>query len=577
MASRNAVIAGIVIIVILVAIGLLMRGGGPQQAATTTAPATGTATPPAKTASPAAGGAGQATTKTAGATTTAATAPAGAAGTTAKGGQAGEAKAGGVIVIGTTDKVTDLDPAQAYDFYTWEVLTNVMETLVRYKPGTDQLVPALAESWEVKDNGTVWIFKLRRDYKFCDGTPVKAQDVVRSIKRVMRIKGDPSWLVTSFVEDVKALDDYTVEFKLKKPVGFFLALLATPPYAVVSPKYPDDRVVSDATWGGPGPYCIKEFKRDEYLVLEANPYYPGTVRTKKIVIRFYKDATTLKLALERGEVDIAWRTLRPNDYQELKAKGFKVIEVPGSFIRYIVVNVKMDPTRNKLVRQAIAAAINRPELARIVFMNTMEPLYSLVPKGLWSHIDVFKEKYGDGNIELARKLLREAGFSEQKKAKLVLWYTPTHYGDTDADLAQLIKQQLEKTGLVEVELRSSEWATYVKQLRQGQMMLALLGWYPDYVDPDDFLTPFLHSGANSWTGSGYKNEVVDKLLDEAVSLTDQAKRAEIYKKVQMILAEDVPVIPLLQGKLYVVTQKNVGGVEIGPSMLMPYYTLYKEG
>ncbi len=542
--NKSIVITGIIIAIVVIGAAVMLAGRGGKTTATSPA-----ATSPTVT-------------QTAAQTQTQASATA--------------AKLAKTITIGTTDKVTDLDPANAYDFFTWEVLTNTMDTLVRYKPGTSELVPALATSWEVKDNGTVWIFHLRKDAKFCDGTPVTAKDVVRSIKRVMEIKGDPSWLVTSFVKDVKALDDYTVEFILKKPVGFFLALLATPPYAVVSPKYPMDKVVSDATWGGPGPYCIKEFKRDQYLVLVKNPYYYGEVKTPEIVIRFYKDATTLRLALERGEVDIAWRTLNPSDYKQLeKNPNFKVIEVPGSFIRYIVVNVKMDPTKNVLVRRAIAAAINREQLAQVVFMGTMEPLYSLVPKGLWSHIDVFKEKYGDGNIELAKKLLEQAGFSPQHKAHLVLWYTPSHYGDTEADLAQLIKQQLEQTGLVTVTIRSSEWATYVSQLRQGQMMLALLGWYPDYIDPDDFLTPFLHSGANKWTGSGYSNPIVDKLLDEAVSIPDQQKRAEIYKKVQEILAEDVPIIPLLQGKLYVVTKPSVGGVEIGPSMLMPYYTLYK--
>ncbi|NPA05464.1 MAG: peptide ABC transporter substrate-binding protein [Crenarchaeota archaeon] len=480
------------------------------------------------------------------------------------------------LVIGVTDKVTDLDPASAYDFFTWEVLTNIMDGLVKYKPGTDEIVPALAKSWEVKDNGKVWIFHLRTDAKFCDGTPVTAYDVVRSIKRVMRLKGDPSWLVTYFVKDVKALDKYTVEFILKRPVGFFLAVLATPPYFPVSPKYPNDKIVSDATWGGAGPYCIKEWRRDEILILQANPYYYGPKpKTKTIIIRFYRDASALRVALESGEIDIAWRTLRPTDYVDLaKNPNFRVIGVPGTFIRYIVVNVKMDPTKNRLVREAIAAAINRPELAKVVFMGTMQPLYSLVPAGMWSHIDAFKI-YGDGNIALAQKLLKEAGYSKQHKLKLVLWYTPSHYGDTEADLAQMIKVQLERTGMIQVEIKSLEWASYVKQLRQGTMMLALLGWYPDYIDPDDFLTPFLHSGANKWTGTGYSNPKVDKLLDEAAVLTNKAERAKLYEEVQKILAHDIPFIPLLQGKLFVVVRKDVRGVKIGPPMLMPYYTLYK--
>jgi len=548
--QKNLLIAGIVLLLVVAGAALLLRGGEqPAPAAPVeTATPTGTAT---------------ALTETAEAEQAEATATG--------------AKLAEKIVIGTTDKVTDLDPANAYDFFTWEVLNNIMEGLVKYEPGTDKIVPALAESWEMQEDGKVWIFHLRKDAKFCDGTPVKAQDVVRSIERVMKLEGDPSWLVTEFVEKIEALDDYTVKFTLKKPVGFFLAVLATPPYFPVSPKYPDDQIVSDATWGGAGPYCIKEFKRDEYIILEANPYYYGEKpKTSTIVIRFYKDATTLRLALENGEVDIAWRTLRPNDYRELeKDSRFTVIEVPGSFIRYIVVNTKMEPTSEKLVRQAIAAAIDRKELADIVFIGTMEPLYSMVPKGLWSHVDVFKEKYGDANIELAKKLLKQAGYDENNKLKLELWYTPTHYGDTEADLAQLIKEQLEHTGMIEVELKSSEWATYVKQLRSGQMMLSLLGWYPDYIDPDNFLTPFLHSGANKWTGTGYANPEVDKLLDEAAVLADQQERAKLYEKVQQILAEDVPFIPILQGKLYVVTQKNVSGVKVGPSMLLPYYTIYK--
>jgi peptide/nickel transport system substrate-binding protein len=482
-----------------------------------------------------------------------------------------------IVTIGTTDKVTDLDPSNAYDFFTWEVLSNIMDGLVKYKPGTDQIVPAIASSWDVKNGSQVWIFHLRHDVKFADGTPLKAQDVVRSIKRVMTIKGDPSWLVTSFVKDVKALDDYTVEFDLKNPCGYFLALVATPPYFPVDPHYPMDKIVSDATWGGAGPYRIAKFMRDQYIVLEANPYYYGTPpKTQKIVIKFYKDAATLRLALEKHSIDIAWRTLRPTDYQDLqKNPNLKVINIPGTFIRYMIINVNMSPTNNVLVRRAIAAAINRSKINEVVFLGTMKPLFSLIPMGMWSHIDVFKTKYGDGNIQLAQKLLKEAGYSQNNKLKLTLWYTPTHYGPTEASLAAMLKQELEATGMIEVTIKSSEWATYVDQARKGQMMLSLFGWYPDYIDPDDYTTPFLHTGANKWTGSGYSNPTVDKLLDQAQVLADQDQRAAIYKQVQEILGDDVPIIPLLQGKLLLVTWNDVAGVEIGPTMLMSYYTLYK--
>jgi peptide/nickel transport system substrate-binding protein len=482
------------------------------------------------------------------------------------------------IVIGVTDKITDLDPSNAYDFFTWEVLSNVMEGLVKYKPGTDELVPGIAESWSVSEDGAVWTFKLKHNVSFYDGKRVTAQDFMRSIKRVMKINGDPSWLVTDFVSDVVAVDDYTVKLILKTPASYFLSLVATPPYFPVHPNYPENAIASDATWGGAGPYYIAEFKRDEYLILRANPYYHGEKpKTQEIVIKFYRDATSLRLALENGEVDIAWRTLRPQDYVDLsKRPGVVVEKVPGTFIRYIIINVKMPPVDNVLVRRAIAAAINRSEIASTVFFGSMIPLYSLVPAGMWSHIDAFKELYGEGpNLALARDLLRQAGYSENNKVKIELWYTPTHYGDTEADVATLIKRQLEATGIIEVTIKSTEWSTYVDNARNARMMLSLFGWYPDYIDPDDFLSPFLMSSANKWTGSRYSNSTVDALLNEAQVLVDLGSRAQIYVKVQRMLTQDVPFIPLLQGSLQIAHSKNVRGIEIGPPMLMPYWTIYK--
>ncbi len=483
------------------------------------------------------------------------------------------------ITIGVTDKITELDPANAYDFYTWEVMNNIMGGLMRYKPGTTELEPYLAESYEVQDNGLVYIFHLRKDLKFADGTPCKAQDVVRSIKRVMEISGDPSWLVTDFVKDVVAVDDYTVKFILKKPASYFLALVATPPYFPVHPNYKEKEIDPDQTAGGVGPYKIVKWVRDQELILEANPYFFGEKpKTERIVVRFYKDATTLRLALERGEIDIAWRTLTPVDIKNLKANPeLQVLEAPGGFIRYLVLNGNESteyPTKDKLVRQAIAAAIDRHDIVERVFMGTVEPLYSLVPMGMWSHIDAFKDKYGDGNIELARQLLQQAGYSEENKLKIELWWTPTHYGDTEKDLAQVLKEQLEKTGMIEVDLKSAEWSTYVDYARKGAMMASLFGWYPDYLDPDDYTTPFLKSDANNWLGYPYSDPEMDEMLEKAQIASTQEEREKLYIEIQKKLAEDAPIIPLIQGKLTIVAKKNVQGIVLDPTMIFRYYLLY---
>ncbi|MEZ0319300.1 MAG: ABC transporter substrate-binding protein [Pyrobaculum sp.] len=478
------------------------------------------------------------------------------------------------LTIGVTDKVTDLDPANAYDFFTWEIFYNTMAGLVRYKPGTTQLEPDLAESWTVLEGGRVWAFKLRPNLKFCDGTPLTAQDVKRSIERVMKINGDPAWLVTDFVEKVEAPNATTVVFYLRAPVSYFLALVATPPYFPVHPRYAPDKIDSDQTAGGAGPYCIKSFVRDQQIILEANPYYYGAKpQVSRVVIRFFKDAATLRLALERGEVDIAWRTLNPPDVEALKASGkFNVVEVPGSFIRYVVLNLNMPELKDVRVRQALAAAVCRKDIVNVVYHGTVTPLYTLIPEGLWGSYPVFKEKYGDCNLDFAKSLLQAAGYSAAKKLNLELWYTPTHYGDAEKDLAAVLKEQWESTGLVTVTVKSAEWATYVQQLRSGAMMISLLGWYPDYLDPDDYMTPFLKTGSNKWLGNGYSNPKMDEILEKASLEIDQAKREQLYRQAQQIFAEDVPIIPLVQGKLYLVTKPGIQ-VVVDPTMILRYWAI----
>jgi len=382
------------------------------------------------------------------------------------------------------------------------------------------------------------------------------------------------------VDKVEVVDKYTVKIILQKPVAFYKAVLAVVTYAPVSPKaYPADEVCSDCTAGGIGPYYIESFIRDQEIVLRANPnYYGEKPKTDVIIVKFFKDATSLRLALEAGEIDIAWRTLTPSDIVDLMKKpGFQVIEGKGSFIRYIVLNTNIPPLNKKLVRQALAAALDRKRIADVVFLGTMTPLYSLVPAGMWSHIDAFKDKYGEGpNYELARELLKKAGYSEEHKLKLELWYTPTHYGDTEADVAALIKECWEKTGMIEVTVKSAEWSTYIELTRKKSLPITLYGWYPDYIDPDNFLYPFLHTGSNRWLGEPYSNPEMDKLLDAAQVAPSTEERAQLYGEVQKLLAEDAPIIPILQGKLYIVAKEGIKGIVIDPYMLLRYWLIYKE-
>ena len=483
------------------------------------------------------------------------------------------------IILGTTDKITVLDPAKCYDFYTWEIFNNIGEGLLKYKPGTTEIVPGIAESYEVSEDGKVYTFHLRPGLKFTDGAPLDASAVKYSIDRVMKLGLDPSWLVSAFVEKVEVVDELTVKFILKKPVSYFPSLVATVPYFPVSPKsYPADKTAEPLV-GHYGPYKIKKWIRDVELVLEANPDYYGTPpKAKEFIIKFYKDASTLRLAVETGEIDIAWRTLKPTDILDLKARGVLTIEeVPGPYIRYLVLRCNQAPFNDVRLRRAIAAAIDRDKICNEVYKGTVEPLYSMIPKGMWSHIDAFKEEYGVRNLTLAKELLKEAGYSEANPFEFELWYTPTHYGDLEADVALVIKESLEETGMMKVTLKSAEWATYAAEyIAKGVMPIFLLGWYPDYLDPDDYTTCFLHSEWSPDLGVFYNNSKMDELLDKASVAIDKAERTELYKEVQRLMAEEAPVIPFFQGKLFIVFWPNVRGVILDPTMLLRYYLIYKE-
>jgi peptide/nickel transport system substrate-binding protein len=478
------------------------------------------------------------------------------------------------LVIGTTDKVTDLDPAEAYDFHTWEIFYNVAGGLVTYIPGTTQLKPDLAESYTVSDDGMEWTFKLHPGMKFPDGTPLDAEAVKWSVDRVVRLEGDPNWLVSAFLDEAIVVDDLTITFKLQSPVGFFPYVLVDPPWSPISPNcYPEDGFDSDSTCSGLGPYKIKRWERDVELELEANADYPGDPpKWPSIIVRYFADATTMRLALENGEIDVAWKTLLPSDYMDLEENpDVTVIEAPGAYIRYICFNSSMAPFEDIRLKQAVSLAIDRDEISDRVYLATHQPLYSMVPMGMEGHIDAFAER----DLEKAKALLTEAGYSEASPLEVDLWWTPTHYGDTEADVATVIKTQLEETGMIKITLQNTEWATYTDYMGAGTLPFFLLGWYPDYLDPDNYTWSFSHSEASDDIGINYAADEMDALLEAARTETDQATRMDLYKQIQELWTTECPTVPFTQGALYAVTQKNVTGVTLSPSMLFPYFLLEK--
>jgi peptide/nickel transport system substrate-binding protein len=490
-----------------------------------------------------------------------------------------EAVAGdGTVVIGTTDSISSLDFADAYAIHDWELFRNVNVGLMTFEPGTATVVPGVATGFEVSDDGLTYTFTLDSGWAYPDGTELVAGDFVRGITRALTLEGDVSGLVVPYVESVEAPDDSTVVFQLDNPRGDFVQIITGAAYMPVPEgAYPDGELNKfPDTVFGVGPWQVTEYTVEEQLVLERNPNYKlgfADTAPSQVIIRYFQDATQMGLAVENGEIDVAWRILGPPEVQRLSGvDGLTAYNSGGGGIRYLVPNHIMDPFTSKEVRQAVAYLIDRDEIVDRVMQGTVDPLYSQVPSGFVGANEAFLDRYGAGpDVAAAEALLTEAGFDEAYPVEIQLWYPPEHYGTHAAQIFQVLEEQLEATPLVSVTLQSQEWGTYVGALVGGEYPIGYLGWFFDYPDPSNYLDPFAQSEAAASIGTNYASDEMDALLAAGGESTDEAERAQIYEDAQNLYAEDVVTIPLtIEPEYAVFNNASVSNIVIGPALYFQY-------
>ena len=484
-----------------------------------------------------------------------------------------------VLVIGTTDSWSSFESAWVYSFHDWELFHQCADGLLNVKPGTAGAVePALAESYDVSDDGKEYTFHLREGVVFPDGTPLTADAVVFSLERIGPINEaegeNAGFLYSAYVDSVEKIDDMTVKVTFLDAYPFAPQLIATNPWKILNPtQWSATEAGTTNTACGIGPYTIASFKEGEEAIFEKNPtYYGNPPKMDKIIVRYFADSPTMALALKNDEIDVAWKSLAPADLNALETtEGINVETAGGTEIRYIVYNSTTPPFDNPKVRLGLAQLINREELTDLGWQGTKLPLYSMVPPGFLGHKPSYE---GTEDVEAGKALLAEAGFDENNKLVMDLWYSPTHYGDTEADVAAVLKQQLEASGVVEANLQFLEWAAYRDAGRAGELPFQLLGWYPDYLDPDNYTNVFAHSPA-AWSGSFFNDPKMDELLEAQAGELDEAKRIQILEEIQDYWVEQSPFVPLAQGKLFIATQDNVSGVVLDPIALLHYFLLEK--
>lgn len=488
----------------------------------------------------------------------------------------GGADQSGTLVAGTTDTVTNLDPAGNYDYGSFAADVNIYQHLMGFPNGA-KLQPELAtRCFAVRTNRT-WRCNLKRNVTFHDGSAFDSADVKHSFDRVIKI-ADPSGISSLLgnLKSVKTNGKYAVTFNLKTPQSTWPLILATGAGFIVPNSYPANKLqANNQPQIGTGPYQLTRYTPGQQAVYEAFDDFRGTKsKNDNLIVRYYSKSSTMKLGLERGEIDMAFQTFTPTELKSLRGNGnVRVYAGNGAVIRYLVLNVTRAPMNNIAVRRALAYAMPRQSIASRVYNGDVVPLYSMPPAGLPGHIDAFASRYGRApNLAKAKATLRAAGLATP--FPIELWWTPTHYGDASADEFAEMKRGLEKNGVFKVTLKSTEWAQYSDALGR-QYNAFQLGWFPDYPDVENYIVPFYRS--DTFSANGYNSKTMDNLIKASLAAKSERARFAIYRRIQQLAAADVPVIPYWQSKMLAAGRKNVRGIPttLDASFVMRYWKLSK--
>lgn len=495
------------------------------------------------------------------------------------------------LAIGTTGKVRTLDPADALELFSGNLLYNMGDRLYAYQSGSTELAPQLAtELPKISDDGLIYTIPLRTDVVFHDGTAFDAEAMAFSLNRFIQNGGQPAFLLSDVVESVAAKSATELEIKLKKPFAAFTDLLAFSGLVAVSPKAYEigPGKFKPSEFVGTGPYKLANYGSDSIRLDRFDEYWGDKPANPGIDIQSFTSSANLFNAFRTGSVDIAYQSLNPEQI-DLLAKAadqgdWQAITGPGSNITYVSLNLRDETLQKPEVRQALAMTIDRQLIQERVFNGQVDPLYSLVPNIFDVSKPVFQSASGNSDAAKAKELLKKAGYTGDKPLEVEFWYRSNVPSDGPA--ATTIKAFIEQElgDLAKVELKSIESATAYNNLDKGTYPMFMLDWSGDYYDPDTYIHPFLDcsegsteegckEGATVGQGSFYFSEKMNQLIDQQRQEQDSSKRQKIFEEIQDLLVQDVPFIPLWQRKEYAFARPDIEGVRLEPTQAMPFASL----
>lgn len=428
-----------------------------------------------------------------------------------------------------------------------------------------EVVPGVAESWQVSDDGLKYTFKLRQDAKWSNGDPVKASDFVFAYRRVQDAKTAAPYanMLYPMVNaeainkgekgpeelGVKAVDDHTLEITLNAPTPYFLELLthqiAYPLHQASVEKFGEE-FTKPGNMVTNGAYMLESFTPNDKIIMRKNPHFHDAANVKIDVVNFipFEDRANCLRRFEAGEVhscsDLAYEQL---DYMKEKL-GDQVRIAPYLGTYYLPVKVKKEKLADPRVRQAISMIIDRDFLADEIWHGAMLPGYSIVPPGIANYPNPVFLEYKDTDIldreDAAKKLLEEAGVKPGTMSVELRYNTSENHKNTMTAIADMLKNIGISATLFEME--GTGYFDYMKQ--DGDFDITRAGWIGDYSDPQNFL--FLFESANlGFNYPRWSNAEYDAAMKKAGETADLNKRAEYLRQAEEIFLKELPAIPVL--------------------------------
>ncbi len=493
------------------------------------------------------------------------------------------AKQGGAIVVTYKDDFATLDPAIGYDWQNWSVIKSVFDGLMDYEPGTTNLKPDLAESYEISPDGTSFTFKLRAGVKFHNGREMTADDVKYSIERVVNpktqspgggffgsIKGYEAVAggTSETLEGITVVDPLTVKFDLSRPDATFLHVMAIN-FAHVVPKEEVDKHGADFGKNpvGTGAYKLTEWTLGQRLVFDRNADYwhKGLPYLDKITFEVGQEPVVALLRLQKGEVDVPGDGIPPAKFQEVMADpAQKERVVVGGQLHtgYITMNTTMPPFDNVKVRQAVNMAINKERIVTLI-NNRAVPANQPLPPSMPGYDKAYAGYAYD--VDKAKALLAEAGFADGFDTELFAMNT-----DPNPRIAQAIQQDLAAVGIkasIQALAQANVIAAGGDKAGAPMIWSGGMAWIADFPDPSNFYGPILGCGGavpGGWNWAWYCNADLDAKAAAADSMTDPAKAEERYKMWSEIYAkvmEDAPWAPVFNEQRFTMRSPRMAGAD----------------